>query len=225
MRARRGRVQHRRGSRLQHAPHRPCCWRCATPTRRTNSRMAAAGTPRRRMPGERRHARIVPAGDVPSRTSSVSMRLRQHGVADVQPGELVLLGTGRHRQILDQPVVQRPVVLEFQRADRVGDALDRVRLAVRKIVGRVDAPGVAGARMRRHAGCGTAPDRACSCCPTPCRSWRAARARRWGTRRRACGGTGRGSPPTERSRYGLSRPGSVSVPRIARISSGGGSST
>ena len=37
--------------------------------------------------------------------------------------------------------------LELERADRVRDALDRVRLSVREIVGRVDAPGVTGPRM------------------------------------------------------------------------------
>ena len=43
------------------------------------------------------------------------------------------------------PVVERPVVLELQRADGVRDPLDRVRLAVRVVVHRVDAPLVAGA--------------------------------------------------------------------------------
>jgi hypothetical protein len=37
------------------------------------------------------------------------------------------------------------VVLELERADRVRDALDRVRHAVRPVVARVDAPGLAGA--------------------------------------------------------------------------------
>ena len=39
------------------------------------------------------------------------------------------------------------MVLEFERADRMGYALDRIRLAVRKIIGRVDAPFRTGARM------------------------------------------------------------------------------
>ena len=39
--------------------------------------------------------------------------------------------------------------LELQRADRVGHALDRVGLAVREVVRRVDAPRVAGARVGR----------------------------------------------------------------------------
>jgi hypothetical protein len=39
------------------------------------------------------------------------------------------------------------VDLEFERAERVRDALDGVGLAVREVVHRVDAPLVAGARM------------------------------------------------------------------------------
>src|SRR5260370_16433930 len=49
--------------------------------------------------------------------------------------------------MLDQPVVKRTMVLEFEGADRMGDPLDRVRLAMREIIGRVDAPSAAGTRM------------------------------------------------------------------------------
>ena len=59
----------------------------------------------------------------------------------------VLVRARGDRQVIDQPVVQRPVVLELQRAQRVSDALDRIRLAVRVVVGGIDAPGIAGARM------------------------------------------------------------------------------
>ena len=118
------------------------------PTRRTNSRSASGGTPRRRMRRERRHARIVPAVDMAAPHQLGQHALRQHGVVDVQPREFVLLRPRRHRQVRDQPVVQRPVILELQRAERMRDALDRVRLAVREVVGRIDAPFVAGARVR-----------------------------------------------------------------------------
>ena len=53
----------------------------------------------------------------------------------------------RHREVFQTPVVERPMILEFERADRVGHALDGVRLAVGEIVARIDAPGFAGARM------------------------------------------------------------------------------
>ena len=41
------------------------------------------------------------------------------------------------------------MILELQRAERVRDALDRVRLAVGEVVQRIDAPLVARARVRR----------------------------------------------------------------------------
>ena len=69
--------------------------------------------------------------------------------ARFEAGELVLPGARRHRQIVDQPVVERAVVGEFERAERMRHPLDRVGLAVREIVGGVDAPGVAGARVAR----------------------------------------------------------------------------
>ena len=87
-----------------------------------------------------------------------------------EPRELDLARRDRSPSCVDEPVVERAVVLELERADRVGDALDRVRLAVRPVVHRVDAPGVAGAVVAARAGCGTSPGRAGSCCPPPCRS-------------------------------------------------------
>ena len=97
---------------------------------------------------DRRHARVVPAANAPLVDEPEQEALGQHRVGEVEPGELVLLRSRRHRQVLDQPVVERPVGLELERADRVGHALDRVRLAVGEVVGRVDAPRVARPRMR-----------------------------------------------------------------------------
>jgi hypothetical protein len=53
--------------------------------------------------------------------------------------------------VLDDPVVQRPVILEFQRAQRMRDAFDRVRNRVRVVVGRINAPAIAGPVVRRVA--------------------------------------------------------------------------
>jgi hypothetical protein len=75
--------------------------------------------------------------------------LRKDAVSDVQSRELVLVRPRRHRQILDEPVVQRPMVLELERADGMGHALDGVRLTVREVVRGVDAPRVARAGVRR----------------------------------------------------------------------------
>ena len=52
------------------------------------------------------------------------------------------LGEG---QVFQVPVVQRPVVPEFQRAQRMCDAFDGVALAVCPVVGGIDAPAVAAA--------------------------------------------------------------------------------
>ena len=60
-------------------------------------------------------------------------------------------GPLRQVQRLEAPVVERAVVLELERADRVRDALDRVRERVRVVVHRVDAPRVARAVVGRLA--------------------------------------------------------------------------
>ena len=60
----------------------------------------------------------------------------------VQPRELELSRRLGHLELLQEPVVQRTVVDELDRAERVRDALERVGLPVRPVVGRVDLPGV-----------------------------------------------------------------------------------
>ena len=49
----------------------------------------------------------------------------------------------------DEPVVQGPMVLEFKRAEGMGDVLDGVGLAVGKVIAWINAPGRARARMAR----------------------------------------------------------------------------
>src|SRR5437763_15296714 len=77
-----------------------------------------------------------------------------HGVSEVQARELDLPGERRReeagfRDALVEPVVERPMVLEFERAERMGHALDAIGQAVRPVVRRVDAPLVAGAVVVR----------------------------------------------------------------------------
>ncbi len=98
-------------------------------------------------PRQRRHPGIVPARDMPLLDQADKAPLRQHGMGEVEARELVLARARRHRQVVDQPVVERAVIGEFERAEGMRHPLDRVGLAMREIVGRVDAPGVAGARM------------------------------------------------------------------------------
>ena len=99
--------------------------------------------------GDRGHPGVVPAAHPPVVDELQQEALREDGVAQVEPRELVLPRPGRDRQVLDEPVVEGAMVLELERADRVGDALDGVGLAVGEVVGRVDAPGVARPRVRR----------------------------------------------------------------------------
>ena len=54
-------------------------------------------------------------------------------------------------ELVEQPVVERALVLELERADRVGDVLQRVLDRVREGVHRVDAPAVAGIVVRGAA--------------------------------------------------------------------------
>ena len=140
--------------------------------------------------GKSRHARIVPAVDTLLLHQLQQLALAKQRVGDVEPVEFNLLRR-KDAELLDIPAVERLVVGELQRAHGVRDVLDRIRLAVRVVVHRIDAPLVAGAVVRRRAGCGTSPDRACSGWARPCRSWRAARGCRRGIRPASCAQTGR----------------------------------
>ena len=54
-------------------------------------------------------------------------------------------------ECLAKPIVERSVIFEFEGADRVRDPLDRIALAVRPIVHRINAPFVTGSMvMRMH---------------------------------------------------------------------------
>ena len=170
-------------------------------------------------PGDGRHPGIVPSRHVPVVHQPEQLPLAQDGVVELEPGELGLLRRPLESRLAHQPVVDVAVVLELERAERVGDALDRVGQPVGEVVQRVEAPRRCRDDSAPRAGCAAAAGRASACWDAPCRSSRGARARRRGTRRRACGAAGRGSPPTGRSRYGLGVPGAVTVPRPSRISS------
>ena len=122
----------------------------ATPIRSAKARIASGPVAPPAHPGDRRHAGIVPAGDVAVLDQAEQLALAQHRVVEVEAGELDLLGPAEpvalgHAGVLDHPVVQLPVVLELEGAEGVGDALDGVGDRVGVVVHRVDGPGVAGA--------------------------------------------------------------------------------
>ena len=91
---------------------------------------------------------IVPAGDEVLVDELHELALAHHRVAEAQPGELVLVRQGtRQVELLQNPIVEGPMHLELQRADRVRDAFDVIAQAMREVVHRVDAPLVAGVMM------------------------------------------------------------------------------
>src|SRR5438445_7600736 len=73
---------------------------------------------------ERWHARIVPAVDVLAFDELDQLALAHYRISKVEPGEFVLmrqrpLQQSRLRELLDHPVVERPMILEFERAERM----------------------------------------------------------------------------------------------------------
>ena len=98
-------------------------------------------------PGDGRHARVVPTAHVAFLDQPDQLALAQHRMAQVQAGEFDLLGMIDF-DIVQIPVVERAMVFVFQRANRMRDSFDGIRLAVGEVVHGVDFPLVARARMR-----------------------------------------------------------------------------
>ena len=96
-----------------------------------------------------RHARIVPAGHQAFFDELQQLALAHHRVAEAQAGELNLAGQrAREVERLKHPVVERPVDLELERANGVGDALQIIADRMGVIVHRVQAPAVASPVVR-----------------------------------------------------------------------------
>ncbi len=75
------------------------------------------------------------------------LALGQHHIGDVQAGKFGLAGAGRDRQVFDEPIIQRAVILEFQGTQGMGHAFDRIALTMGKVIHGIDVPGIACARM------------------------------------------------------------------------------
>ena len=84
-------------------------------------------------------------------TSCNNLRLLIIGVAQIEARKLDLLRMARRLQLVKEPVVQGAMVFEFQGTDGVGDALDRIRYAMRIVVHGVDAPRIVRADDGRRA--------------------------------------------------------------------------
>src|SRR6185437_14035193 len=64
-----------------------------------------------------------------------------HGIGEVESRKFIL-PRREDAQLLDEPVVQRTMGNKFKRADRMRNMLDRVALTMRKIIHRVNTPGI-----------------------------------------------------------------------------------
>ena len=69
--------------------------------------------------------------------------LTHYGVGDVHSSELTLLRAMLKAALFNHPVIERAVIAEFCRTERVCYALDSILYRMRKVVHRVDAPCVA----------------------------------------------------------------------------------
>ena len=67
-------------------------------------------------------------------------------MSQVQPCEFDLLRV-IEIEFLNQPIVKRSMILEFQRTDRMSNPFERIAVTVREIVKRIDAPLVSGPMM------------------------------------------------------------------------------
>src|SRR5262249_17263841 len=99
-------------------------------------------------PGQGRHPRIIVSGDISAVYQLNKAALAHYRVAEAKTGKLDLARMV-DTQFLQEPVIERAMDLVFERAERVGDALDGVLQAMRPIVHRIDAPSIPLAMMLR----------------------------------------------------------------------------
>src|SRR3984957_12105161 len=92
------------------------------------------------------HARIVPSAYPAFLHQLQQLALAQQSVGKVQAVELNL-PRGKNPQLLDEPGVERAMIFELESAEGMRDPLDGVRLPMRIVVHRTDAPLAAGAVM------------------------------------------------------------------------------
>ena len=90
--------------------------------------------------GQGGHPGVVPAVHDALFHQLAQIALAHDGVGHVEAGKFALLGKLAAEHVGDDPVIQRAVVLKFQTAQAVGDALQRVLNGVGVVVQRVDAP-------------------------------------------------------------------------------------
>ena len=73
------------------------------------------------------------------------LALAQDRVGEIQACKLDLLGM-MNTEVIEKPVVERTVIFELQRADRMSDPFYRIRLTMGKIVRWINTPRISGAK-------------------------------------------------------------------------------
>ena len=101
--------------------------------------------------GEGRHTWIIPAIDDAFIHQQFQLALGGDGVVQVEPCELDLPRLAGNREVVEEPLVERPMIFKLKGANRVGDAFNGIRLTMCEIIGRVDFPGIAGLMVMRMA--------------------------------------------------------------------------
>jgi len=91
-----------------------------------------------------RFARVVPAAYPTGVDEAPQEALADDRMAHLQLGELDLARMRGGVELIEDPVVERPMIDEFHRTQRMGDRLECIREAMRIVVHRIDAPGVPG---------------------------------------------------------------------------------
>ncbi|MBA7685380.1 hypothetical protein ES703_93803 [subsurface metagenome] len=95
-----------------------------------------------------RHPWIVPSAHIPLFYQLQKLSFTHNGIAEIKTSELDLLWMTINVQFVKYPVVQRAIILKFQRTNGMCDAFDGIRETMGKIVRRINAPFVVSSVMR-----------------------------------------------------------------------------
>ena len=97
--------------------------------------------------GDRRQTWVVPSRHDTAFDQYLEFPLAGNCVSEVESREFNLPRPVFGFQLIEKPIVQRSMILEFQRAERVRHVLDRIGHRMREVVHRINAPLVAGVLM------------------------------------------------------------------------------
>ncbi|MNC27643.1 hypothetical protein D3C75_758200 [compost metagenome] len=100
-------------------------------------------------PGDRRHARIIPAVDMAFIHQQLQLTFARDCLGEIKAAEFILMRRSRHFRFCDHPVVERTLVLELQGAKGVRHMLNGILKRMSKGVHRIDAPSIARIMMMR----------------------------------------------------------------------------